>query len=302
MSHRAAVYTVRVHRRNKPDDARLLGDIDEQGHQLGSVLAGHMDGFESVSADKYKVVQIVSSELDADELRLMLQHGLSGLAADIVSDTGQLRIRQTATDMQRVRCGVLLRLPRDEVMGWMAVHNNNGRYVKGLLMQALGPKFRHDFPDLILSVSPYVLGSVLREAVDHDRVQKVTLVKLEQPNDRSNAATNKWVRAASGARVELGIEARGRKERVIPDLLRRFLGGDGGAYGEIVAFEGLTFDEAKVQVALENGTIRTFNIERPDIGHAFTEDMHNLDFQADGEPTDASIFAGLREALSTVTT
>ena len=300
MGHRAAVYTVGIHRRNKPDDVRLLGDIDEQGHRLSSALASYMDDFESVSADKSKFVRVVESTGDGDELRLVLQHGQNGLAADIVNDAGDLRIRQEASDVQRVRCGVLLSLPRAETLGWMAVHNNNNRYVKGLFMQALGPRFRREFPDLVLRVSPYVLGSVLREAVDQDRVEKITLVKLERPNDRSNMATNKWVRATTSAKVELGIEAKGRRERVIPDLLRRFLHGDVNAYEEIVVYEGLTFDEARVQVRLENGYVRTFNIEHPDAGHAFTEDMRDLELQADGEPTDVSIFAGLRAALSTV--
>jgi hypothetical protein len=300
MSHRAAVYTVRVHKRSKRADSRLLGDIDDRGSSLIQAFDGYMAGLESVSADKLRVVRALSSVTDGDELRLMLQHGQSGVAADIVSDTGELRIRQEFTDMQRVRSAVLMQLPAEEKNGWMAVHNNNNRYVKGLLMQGLIARFRLDFPDLILETAPYVLGSVLREAVDRDRVEKVTLVKLERPSDRSNADTDKWVRSDLGARVELGIEARGRKQHVIPGLLQRFLRGDDLAYGEIVAFEGLTFDEAKVQVRLDNGTIRTFNIERPDAGHAFSEDLRDLDFEDDGEPTEASLFAGLRGALSTV--
>jgi hypothetical protein len=230
----------------------------------------------------------------------MLQHGQSGIAADIVSDIGELRVRQQLSDSTRVRCAVLVYIPAAETIGWMAVHNNNNRYVKGLLMQALIARFRHDFPGLILEVSPYVLGSVLREAVDRDRVEKVTLVKLERPSDRANADIDKWVRSDLSARVELAIEARGRKEHVIPSLLRRFLGGDQDVYGEIVVFEGLTFDEAKVQVRLENGVQRTFNIERPEAGHAFTEDLRDLELQKDGEPTEASLFTALRAALSTV--
>lgn len=80
------------------------------------------------------------------------------------------------------------------------------------------------------------------------------------------------------------------------DLLARFFGGDKEAFGEIVEFNGLEFDQAKVEVALANGTTRTFNIETPDAGHAFTVDMDQLDFE-DGEPTDESVFAELRRAI-----
>lgn len=300
MSHRAAVYTVRVHKRNSPNDSRLLGDIDDNGSRLITAFKGYAEGLESETPDKLRAVRTVSSEIHGDELRLMLQHAQRGVAADIVSETGQLRIHQELNDSQRVRCGVLLQLPLNQTDGWMAVHLNNNRHVKGLLAQRLVYRFHQDFPDLTLRVAPYVLGSVLRTAVDRDKVEKVTLVKLERPSDRANADTDKWVRSDLGARVQLGIEARGRQAHVIPSLLSRFLGGDNNAYGEIVEFGGLTFDEAKVQVRLENGGTRTFNIERPETGHAFTEDLRDLDLQDDGEPTEPSLFAALRAALSTV--
>lgn len=300
MSHRAAVYTVRVHKRNNRDDSRLLGDIDDKGSSLITVFKGYGEGLESETSDKLREVRTVNSEIHGNELRLMLQHAQRGVAADIVSETGQLRIHQELSDAQRVRCGVLIQLPQNQTDGWMAVHLNNNRHVKGLLTQRLVYRFHQDFPDLTLRVAPYVLGSVLRAAVDRDKVEKVTLIKLERPSDRANADTDKWVRSDLGARVQLGIEARGRQAHVIPNLLSRFLGGDNNAYGEIVEFGGLTFDEAKVQVRLEDGATRTFNIERPETGHAFTEDLRNLDLQDDGEPTEVSLFAALRAALSTV--
>jgi hypothetical protein len=67
-----------------------------------------------------------------------------------------------------------------------------------------------------------------------------------------------------------------------------------------VEFNGLEFDTAKVEVALTDGTTRTFNIETPDAGHAFTVEMDKLDFE-DGEPTDKSIFAELRRAIDEMT-
>jgi hypothetical protein len=50
---------------------------------------------------------------------------------------------------------------------------------------------------------------------------------------------------------------------------------------------------------LADGSRRTFNIERPDVGHPFTEDMDGLRM-VDGEPTDGSLLAGLQHALSNV--
>src|SRR5207253_4373071 len=141
------------------------------------------------------------------------------------------------------------------------------------------------------------LGSVLEEAVRRDQIAKVRLIKLERPEDRAVAATDKWIRAGAVGRLELDITARGRAERVLPSLIQRFLlGGDKSAFGEIIEFEGIKFDEAKVEVVLEDETRRTFNIEEPDSGHPFTEDLRDLEVE-DGEPTERSLFAALQAAL-----
>jgi hypothetical protein len=146
------------------------------------------------------------------------------------------------------------------------------------------------------------MGSVLEEAVQANRVDKVKLVKLERPNDRANAATDKWVASETEGKLELSITARGRAHRLVTSLLRRFIvESDQAAFGEIVEFQGMTFDEAKVEVIMTNGARRTFNIEHPDVGHAFTEDLR-VELEADGSPVEESVFAGLREVLRSVST
>jgi hypothetical protein len=87
-----------------------------------------------------------------------------------------------------------------------------------------------------------------------------------------------------------------RAQKILPGPVRRFLQGDAGALDAIVEFQGMTFDEAKVTVPQGDG-VRTFNIERLDTGHPFTEDMH----LPPGKPSQEIIFAGLRAALGTVT-
>lgn len=300
MSHRAAVYTVRVRKkRDTSGDHRLLGDIDEEGTSLRDLLQNYFADFTSTSVDETKVVRSVQSDVDGDEVRLVTQHGQNGVAAEIVGPKGQLRHRQTPDETQLLRCGCLFQLPPAKDLGWLAVQVNNGRGVKGLLQKGLAERLREDFPDLMLDITPYVEASVLKTAVDDGRIDKVKLVKYEKPNDRAIAATNDWVPAGIAGRLELDISARGKGTRIIADRLRRFLGGELAAFNEIVEFEGLTFDEAKVEVAMDGEGKRTFNIEKPDSGHAFTEDMDDLTME-DGEPSIDSVFDGLRSALGTV--
>jgi hypothetical protein len=296
------MYTVRVRRRRDTSGAYWpLGDIDEKGSNLLSVIDGLMLDFESASADGSKVVRCLNRKIDGDELCIMAQSGQRGLASDLMGPAGDLRFHRTADDTEMLRCGCLLRLPPAAETGWLAAHINNGHGIKGLLEKELSARFRQDFPDLVLEMNPCVLASALREAIEQDRVNKVRLVKLEQPNNRANAATDKWVRQGVAAKIELQITPTGRAQRVVSVLLRRFVvEEDRNAFGQIVEFEGLTFDEAKVEVVTQNGATRTFNIEKPDTSHPVTEDMKDLELLSDGAPEEDSLFRELRRALTAV--
>jgi hypothetical protein len=302
MGHRAAVYTVKVRRKRDLSGAYMpLGDIDGQGTSLLAALDKYMSDLEAVSADGSKVVRCNNPVTDGIELRVMAQTGQSGVASDLVGPGGNLLVHRTAHDTELLRCGCLFRLPSAEETGWLAAHINNGQGVKGLVEKELRSRFNADFSGLMLEITPYVLASALREAIEHDRIDKVKLVKKEQPNDRANTATDKWVRAGVAARIELQISPRARTEHVITRLLRMFVVDENpNVFGDIVEFEGITFDEAKVEVETPSGAKRTFNIERPDSGHPVTEDLHNLTLLADGSPDEASLYAELRQALSTV--
>lgn len=304
MPHRAGVYTVRVKRAHKRKDRyRPFGDIDEVGTYLGDVLDRYLsaDDFLGISNDKSKVVQCEEVTLDGEDLRAVMLHGQSGVAADIYDAAGTFRIHQEADDTHQIRCEVLFRLPRGEETGWLAAHVNNGRSAFGLLKVALAQTFREDFAteNLLLQIVPFVQGSVLREAIDNNRLDKVRLVRWEEPNDRAVAATDRWVSAGDRGRIEVEYSAPRQESRLVPDLVKRYLRGDASAFREIVEFRGITFDEAKVVVQLGDGTHRTFNIEKPEAGHSFSADLDNLVLD-DGVPTDQSVFGALEALLAEV--
>ena len=300
MSHRAAVYTVKIHKRGDPSDLRLLGDLDGGGSALVDLLARSCAGLEVKNSDGTKTIREVSTDVDVPDVLLMVEHGESGVAADIVDPHGALRIRQHPEDSQRIQCGCLFRLPLTESIGWMAVHVNNNRGIKGLLSQALVDKVRAHHPDLVMVITPFVMGSVLTEAVDQGRVEKIKLVRLERPTDRVVAATSRWVPDQEIGRLELDISARGKTGRLIPDVLRRYLHGEREVFGEIVEFQGMTFEQAKVEVTLGDGTRRTFDIESPESGHPFTENLDDLDFAPDGTVVPGSVFTALSRSLGSV--
>ena len=100
VAHRAALYTVRI--KEKWQDYKRLGDIDDAGTWLGAVLEHELtDDFREESLDGEKVLQGLSATVDEeDDLRVVLQHGQSGVAADIVDEVGELQHRRTWTESE----------------------------------------------------------------------------------------------------------------------------------------------------------------------------------------------------------
>lgn len=297
MGHTAALYTVRVKKRFS--DYQLLGGFDEDATSLLDVLGAYLPDFEQEDADRERVVRCLSALTEGDELVATMQHGQSGVAADIVDDQGDRQYRQVASDTQLLRCGCLFKLPSAETTGWLALHINNGRGIKGLLATGLWTRFREEFADYTLEINPYVQQSALMEAIEQDQLLKVKLIRYEKPHDRAVQATNRWVHGGSFGKLELDISVRGRGEMLKADLLKRFYRGDQSALGEIIEFAGIPFEQAKIEVDLD-GRLRTFNIERPESGHPMTVDLEDLVADDDGEPTPDSVLAALRAVLGSV--
>jgi len=296
MPHRATVYTVEVHQRGDRDDTKPLGDIDEAGMYLGDYLQAVLSGgFTAENLDKTKTAQVAGAQITGDDLQVIMTHGQSGVSADIVDEEGSVRAQRRTVDTERVRCGVLFRLPRAQSRGWMAVHLNGGHSVKGLLAGGLIPHFQAQFPDLILEIRPFVAVPVIKEAVEQNKIANVRLVKLGKPSDIADS--RHWVEEGEFAKIQLRISPAERTKRLLGGLAAKAIGGDDAARRQIVRFDGMEFDEAKIEVVFDDGAHRTFNIERPGAGHAFSEDIQLDTAPPAGEPTTESIFAELDRVL-----
>ncbi len=298
MSERAALYTVAVRPRSRGGESLSLGDIDGNGTALGEVLASVLAGFSEASPDGSRIARALLVQSDGADLFTIIQHGQNGLAADIVDASGGVRLRQTPDDVQLVRCGCLFRLPVAATTGSLAVHVSNGRGIKGLVVQGLVARFGAAFPELRLEIERRADPDALREAVAADRIEKLRLIRLEPAGKRPAGETGKWVDPASAARVQLEVAIRTPGHRIQRSLIERYLAGDAGAFAEIVSFGGMTFDEAMVGVVLPDETTRVFDLARPEAGRPVTKSLPALEVDADGEPTPASLLAGLRSVVA----
>ena len=136
VSDRAALYTVAV--RPKRGKEVPLGDIDGAGTSLQDVLVRILDGFAETSADGTRVVVAAVAARDADDLLAIVQHGVRGVAADIVdAERRRCASARPRTTCSSIRCGCLFRLPPAGTAGTLAVHVANGRGVKELFEQGL---------------------------------------------------------------------------------------------------------------------------------------------------------------------
>jgi len=290
MSERATLYTVTVRPRSRGAAPLPLAD-------LADVLAGALDGFSATSADGGTVARVLSTARDGDDLFAIVEHGSRGIAADIVDASGAVRLRQTPDDLQLIRSGCLFRLPAGQTAGALAVHVSNGRGVKELFEQELVSRFRTARPGLLLRLDRLAEPDALRQAVAENRIEKLRLVRLEAAGKRTFGDTDRWVAAGKPARIQLEIGAHGRDGRISGALLERYLGGDGSALADIVAFGGLAFDSASVGVLLPDGTRRLFDLAHPEAGRPLTRALEGIVLDGAGEPTAESLLAALRGAL-----
>ncbi len=209
-------------------------------------------------------------------------------------------MHQNPDDWHEITSGLLFQLPAPQTTGWLAVHVHGNRSSKQMIYGDISMKFRTEYEPLKLSVTPAISTAALIAAVENDQINTVKLTRLDKPTDARDRITDQWIRRDQRAHVEVLIRA-GTGEHVLNNLILKYLKGQKNTLKQITEFSGAEFDTAKVEVALDGDKTRTFNIENPGAGHAFTVDLDELEFDKSGEPKRASLFAELRRAIDEMT-
>jgi hypothetical protein len=245
-----------------------------------------------------RTLTYISSKIEGTEVLAMLQHGLTGVDADITSRSGEHQYHLKIDDTQHVGCGCLFRLPPHARQGLLTVHIPNGRGIKTMLETHLRTKFSSNFSNLMLDITPYVMGSALEQAIANNAIGEIKLVKRVQPSDRGMFGLDQWVGGQDFGKIELSIGARfhGHARHLRSGPLQRWLSQEPGAHDSMIEFQGVAYDEMKVVVPQSDGGSRTFYVGQPDLGHPMTENMK----LGNGKPSVESIYEALRAALRTV--
>jgi hypothetical protein len=300
LSRRAALYTVAVRSKGKAKEQRPLGDLDGRGTSAASALAAILGGFSQASRDGSRLVRSLLVQAAGDEVFAIVQYGQSGIAADIVSPSGSLRLRQVPGDEQLVRCGCLFRLPAAASSGSLAVEVDDGRGIEGLLEQALVTAFASTFDSLALAIAPVVEAGGLRAAVSGGLADTVELLRLVPAQSASSIGVDRWVAPGTPARLRLEITVGSGSGGIRGDLVGRYLDGDAGAFAQLVEFAGIRFDSVRIGVTRPDASRRSFDLARPAEGRSEKRDLDGVELDTDGEPTAGSLLAALRSVLDSV--
>jgi hypothetical protein len=294
MSHRAAIYTIRVHERHNPTELQAFGNIGEEGIYLPEWLCENVftKEFSVVDGDK-EIFCEEDSRFDEPDLRVWFRPGQSGQHADLMEADGQVLFTQTADHRHILESGSLFRLPKTHKIGYWALHVNSGRGAKTLIYEEMWERFHERFPDLLLKVQPAIDAEAFKKAVGDGRVTSVHLAATGPSADIKDG--DKWVTGNTGMKLDLVIRA--NKGFLRPNLVKNALEGDNEAFGSIVEFGEIKFDRANVEVELKNGDTRHYDVSDLTRGHAMSA-VIQPEADKDGRVKPDSVFDELRAILA----
>ena len=288
MSHRAALYQVQVRPLRRKDSWQLLGDYDRAGTWLGNTLQTVLTtvNFATPEGASRTQFESVLPKLESDEVGISIVSGHSGVRS-VLNRSGDPPFPRSPEHFEDLRSAVLFRLPRSANVGHMVVHVPHTRSAKTVIETILrGYMSSRGF---VLRIAPVVSQEALRQAVEQDAVERITLIKHDPTHSDKFRASAQWG-SDRVARLELSIPSR-RYRRLNRDPLKRFLddGTDVNRRG-IVEFEGLVFDEVAVTVEMPDGAIRTFYLEPREGGHPITVGLNLSDSdQLGAKPEDLTL-------------
>ncbi len=293
VSHRAAVYRFYVWADGARREPCLLGDLDGHGTSLQDVIANYMPSFISHNHDKSRGIHCCTVDSQGIETFLVLCHDEKGVASEI--HDGSRVVRRSLASTEHVRCGVLFRFPPSGLAGSLAVHVNNGRDVMAFLengLQALLAKTGR-----ILEFMPHVVGKVMEQAMKQDSLGMRDVVKFGAPADPAAAVAEPWINLGRVARYGVRFAPRhAAVERLLGSLPPPLQPQAHQPFGDFVEIRGAARGEVAIDVEA-GGALHRYNLERPEAGHAVTEEMIGLQIE-DGQLTEISLLAALRHSLS----
>lgn len=292
MTHRAALYAVSVHPKGHPEAPLVLGDYDGSGTWLGKALKKVMPGLSTEDDNRNITLHFESKlkDLPKNHAGFTLVRGQTGVRSVLSREDESPYLRTPDTE-ELLRVAAVFWLPRRRNRGYLAIHVPHGHGIKSILDTHLREQF--GLRQLSISLNPIVPQDALRNAVQADSLERITLVKRNLSDSDRFADAAQWGPEQVG-RLELSIISK-HGLKLWRDPLTRFLSERrDDELSKIIEFDGMRFDEAKITARMPGGNDRTFYLDGRKSGHAITIDLDLID--DDGSSDEAGI---LPELLAT---
>ena len=184
MPHRAALYRVRIRRSHQTDAYELLGNYDYASTWLGDTLDTILRTLSVNDPDRDIRVQYESTlgSLPANFIGVTLLGGRSGISS-IIQKSGDAPFHRTHDHAEVMRSAILFDLPPGRNTGFAIVHVPHRNSRKGLVDEHLRKHFSN--MGYSLELTPVVPQDALRQAVDADAIERVTLIKRDLQHDNA---------------------------------------------------------------------------------------------------------------------
>lgn len=294
MSHRAGVYRPRIRRQGQRDKWLPFGDFNGEGAWLRDVFHQDMEQLDGKSDDGRLHARFERHlpDLGPDMVGASILTGRSGVRSRIRS-AGNFFTR-TEEHAEEMRAAVLFQLPRRKHVGLMAVHVPHRNSCKGIVDDILMAALRER--GFMLKLAAAVPLAAYAEAVRSGHVEKVTLIKYNAVGSDSFSDAAQW-QDLQQAEMVLRFSGKRRRDRHkdINDIkpIKKFLDDRSEeSRRQILEFNGIRYDDAKVTVTLPNDARRTFYLERE------VEGGHPITMALDIKPEDQDELGATSEALS----
>lgn len=271
MTHRAALYSVIIHPKQYQRSPCILGDYDGSGTWLGKTLKKRFRKLQLEDPDRGIALnyELTYDDLPRHHIGFTFLRGQTGVTS-VLSRPQEDRYYRTPDTAESLRVAAIFHLPRAQSRGYLAIYVPHRHGIKTLLDEFLRQQFGPR--GYVLTLNPIVPQDALRQAIETNGLERITLIKRELAESDRFADAAQWGDDQVD-RVELSIVSK-RGLRLRRDPLSRFLTERNDEdLARIVEFDGMRFDDAKVTAKMPSGSNRTFYLDGRETGHAMTFEL-----------------------------
>lgn len=289
VAHLLIHYALTVKHSGEP---QLLGDFSD-GHRMQDFLGEALGSVDEVG-DERQLATAEPVHVDGSHLDVVLEVGEAGVRSQLRK--GETLVDRLPEDAEVLRAFALFHVPPGARRGNVVIHQPHGRGIKGLLLRALKARFNEVFPprNLALEIAPAVPAEELRRLYEQGAVQRIRLTRHQTPADGFNELGDYAAPEEVGAVETHIVSSRGgalhRRGPRLEQVVDRTVDGD------LLIFEGVTYDEMRVD--LDIGDRRKTIVVHPELssGNLSYDVTGELEY-VEGDPTRDSLRAAARRLL-----